>query len=322
MVANGGDVAKEAAILPVGAEIPNRPERSDIISVLAGPGPLFVLQLQWDPQSTAGSSIVPRARLLASDDLGSTWRSFPGDLPVDATCLYTVAMDYSTRDTLYATSCQGIFRWTGALWEKTSSRKAERVLAAYGNPEMLRATEAGRVIESLDGGRNWRDLGLNNAAVVAGSDPRNPRQMYALSVYKGLWMLSRGTGEPGQWTQLPTPDGLTAFYASMAVDGSIGEIYLVVRNPQTGVDHLWRSPNPGTPDASQVRWEHVHEFGKGVDVQMFAAARGTAGLALYGTLDYRPGGGVVDSWWEDAGEGPMPIRSLDGGRTWEALVVQ
>lgn len=122
-MANGGDIAKEAGILPVGAGVPYGTDRSNIVSVLAGPGPLYVLQKQWEDQSIAGSSQAVRARLLASDDLGNTWRPFPGGLPVDASCLTSVSMDYATRDALYASTCQGDQLPTSPGSRKVSERR-------------------------------------------------------------------------------------------------------------------------------------------------------------------------------------------------------
>ena len=317
VVANGGDVAKEAGIYPIVATVPHAPERSHIVSLLAGPERLYVLQKQWAPaQATDGSAPI-RAELVTSGDLGQTWQPFAGGLPVASDCLGTIGMDYATRDTLYASTCQGLYRWMGVDWERISTLSTGKVAVTYGDPRRLMTTEGGRVILSTDGGAAWSDLGFPETAAIVGIDPRNPRNAYALSAVKGWWFsLWRGTGERNQWTRLPAPSGPTAIKASMTIDGATGHIYMVARDTASNVDKLWRTTNPDALDARAVHWELIHEFGQGLDVHLFSAGVGPCGVTLYATAGYRPGAGLPGGWFSDAGDDPVLIRSYDGGRTW------
>ena len=71
------------------------------------------------------------------------------------------------------------------------------------------------------------------------------------------------------------------------------------------------------PDVNEVQWEPVHDFGRDVQVELLASGWSPEGLALYANLS------PLD--WQDASYAlvgdPVPHRSLDGGRTWTALLL-
>lgn len=295
-------------------------ERWEVRTLLAGPGePGRLYALLTEPAS--GAWPAERVRFLISDDYGETWSSFPGGLPAEE-CVLNVNLDYATPDALYASTCQGLYRWSGTEWTLISPQQTGMVAVVYGKPELIWATEtfeAGAwVIRSEDGGATWIPasngiIAFNGVANVA-IDPRDANTLYAIiwPKYGGSY-LRRGTGS-GQWSTMPTPLNNSVIGVGMTIDGATGALYVTMTAPDY---QIWRSLNPNMPDLNDVDWELMHDFGRDVQVNLLASGWSPQGLALYANL-----------WplrWLDAGYaevGPSVLhRSLDGGQSWTPLPI-
>jgi len=257
--------------------------------------------------------------LIISDDFAVTWAPFPGGLPVPASCMVNVNLDYAAVDALYASTCQGLYVWDaqGQTWAKRSDRLTNFVVVAYGQPESVWAAALGDgVIRSSDGGRTWQDASTDlvtfGGMANLGLDPRDNSTLYGIirPQYAGSY-LRRGTAD-GRWQTMPTPLDDAAIETGMTVDGATGALYVSTQVAPVG---LWRSLNPNTPDVADVQWELVHDLGANVQLSLLASGWSPQGLAIYANmwpLTPLAGGG--------AGVGsPVLHRSLDGGHTWEPL---
>jgi hypothetical protein len=305
---------------------PDAEERWEVRTLLAGPGePGRLYALLVDESS--GAWPATHVLLLISDDYGETWVPFPGGLPAEE-CVLNLNLDYAVPsdggglDALYASTCQGLFRWTGSEWEFLSPRETGMVAVVYGDPQIIWATEAfgqgGGVIRSDDGGRTWQPAGsglisFNGVANIA-IDPRDANTLYGIiwPKYAGSY-LRRGTAS-GRWQTMPTPQNNSVIDTGMAIDGANGALYVMVTSPNA---QLWRTQNPHAPDLNDVHWGLVHDFGRDVSVELLASGWGPEGLALYAN--------VWPLVWKDAnlalvGE-PALHRSLDSGQTWTELPI-
>jgi len=304
---------------PTATPEPTIPQESwQVRTLLVAPGePGRLYTLIGDLPAGFGDARTPW--FLISDDYGDTWSDFPGGLPTQD-CVRNVSLDYATPDALYASTCKGLYRWTGAEWALISPQQTRMVTIVYGHPEVIWAANihppVGAVARSADGGVTWTraDGGLiqfNGMANVA-VDPRDPNALYGIIMPKyGGSYLRRGTGD-GQWKTMPTPLENSQIGMGMTIDGATGTLYVMVKSPTSQV---WRTLNPNVPEVSDVQWELVHDFGRDVDGEMLASGWSPQGLALYANL-----------WpmeWKDedyAVRGTAVLhRSLDGGHTWAAL---
>ena len=296
-------------------------------TLLAGPGEpgrLYVLQV--DELSAAWPAAS--SRILMSDDYGETWKPFPGGLPAED-CVRNINLDYAApsgqgpRDALYASTCQGLFRWTGSQWELLSPQETGMVAVVYGQPEVVWATEAfeagAGVIRSADGGGTWIPAGDGlisiNGVANLGIDPRDANTLYAIiwPKYAGSY-LRRGVAS-GQWQMMPTPRNNSTIDTGMTIDGATGALYVIVTSPNA---QLWRSTNPSVADMEDVHWELVSDFGRDLQASLLASGWGPEGLALYANLwplDWK------DESFAEVGD-PSLYRSLDGGKTWLPLPVR
>jgi hypothetical protein len=299
---------------------PREDEQWEVRTLLAGPGePGRLYALLTEPAS--GAWPAERVRFPISDDYGQTWSPFPGGLPAED-CVVNVNLDYAAPDALYASTCQGLYRWSGSEWMLISPQQTGMVAVVYAKPEVIWATETFEtgawVIRSDDGGATWMLAssgiiafnGVSNVAI----DPRDANTLYAIiwPKYGGSY-LRRGTGG-GQWSTMPTPLNNSGIGVGMTIDGATGALYVTVTSPHY---QIWRSLNPNVPDLNEVDWELVHDFGQDVQVDLLASGWSPQGLALYANL-----------WplqWLDAGYaevGPSVLhRSLDGGQTWAQLPI-
>jgi hypothetical protein len=296
-------------------------ERWEVRTLLAGPGqPGRLYALSVDQAQSAWPAT--RARLMVSDDRGQTWISFPGGLPAEE-CVLNVNMDYgapATADALFASTCRGLYRWTGSAWQLLSPQETGMVAVVYGDPQTVWATGAfgkgAGVLHSDDGGVSWQPAGSGllsfNGVANLGIDPRDPNTLYAIiwPKYAGSY-LRRGTAG-GQWQTMSTPQNNSVIDTGMTIDGSTGDLYVVVTSPNA---QLWRSANPNASDLSDVDWELVHDFGRDLQVELLASRRGPEGLVLYANM--RP------LTWQDAGYAEVGEPGLhyspDGGQSWAPL---
>jgi len=295
-------------------------ERWQVRTLLAGPGPPGRLYALLANTATSAWP-AERVRFLVSDDYGQTWSTFPGGLPAEE-CVRNVNLDYATADALYASTCQGLYRWLGGQWALVSPQETGLAAVVYGQPQTIWATgifgSAPAVMRSGDAGATWTqaDSGLMqfNGVANLGIDPRDANTLYAViwPKYAGSY-LRRGTGG-GQWQTLPTPQNNSQIDVGMTIDGATGALYVTAF---TGAWGLWRAMDPRVPDVNAVQWEQVHDFGPEVSwATLLASGWSPEGLALYANL----------SAWihRDTGEVGPPVlhRSLDGGQTWSPLPIR
>lgn len=281
-------------------------------TLLVGPGQPGRLYLLL---ADRGSDAFPsrQMRLLTSDDLGTTWQVFPGGLPAEPGCVNQISLDYSIREGLYASTCQGLYRWQTDTWTRVSEQATHRVAIGYGSPQLMWGVTRGAgspIVRSIDGGKTWRDAssdlvhfnGVANLAV----DPRANATLYAIiwPKYAGSY-LRRGKPE-GQWTTMPTPMNDRQIDIGMTLDGATGALYVSAFDG----DHwqLWRSLDPAIPDVEQVKWERVCDFARGDWVTVLASGWSPQGLGLFVRAS------------SDNGASRL-FRSLDSGKTWVALPV-
>jgi hypothetical protein len=283
------------------------------------PGRLYALLMK--PQSGCVLCLSdPSTTLVSNDDFGQTWLAFPGGLPVEPACVRNVNLDYATPDALYASTCQGLYRWSGAAWDLISPQETGMVAITYGQPETLWAIapyvpKAAPVLRSDDGGQNWnpasQDLVHFNGIANLGIDPRDAKTLYAIiwPQYAGSY-LRRSTAN-GPWTILPTPLNNSTINTGMTLDGASGALYITTCCSAARGNQLWRSLNPTVPDPEAIQWELIHDFGEGVSVELLASGWSPTGLALYANLTSTR-----------QGEHPVLYRSLDGGKRWTPLPIE
>jgi hypothetical protein len=306
---------------PVLPTVPS--EGWDTNTLLVGPGSpgrLYALQGERDARYFNSA----KRRLLISDDLGDTWSPFPGGLPVAPTCLANVDLDYATQDALYASTCQGLFRWSGDQWTLISSQETRQVAIVYGRPQELWAIAApqkgGPVLRSDDGGKTWHSAsdGLVhfNGLATLGIDPRNTQTIYGIIMpkYGGSYLRRMFVGS--QWNTLPTPLGNRQIDTGMTIDGATGDLYVTVFTEQGW--QLHRTRNPDVTDANAVVWEKVSDFPPGPwgYASMLASGATPQGLALFVKL------APTNCSSSDARCDPFVQRSVDGGKTWKRLVIR
>jgi hypothetical protein len=333
VIANGGDVAKEAGLYPDLATAPQlapgaasgaytAPQLQELLVGPGSPGRLYAWQIDY-------LNSTPTSRLLLSDDLGVSWREFGGGLPVDKQCLYNLNLDYAAVDGLYASTCHGIYRWDGTRWLQISTLPTNFVAITYGQARSLLAItstlgQGQHPWSSVDGGRTWQDADPGNALMenmyVFETVALDPRLAYLLSDFRNLgYQIYRGRARSDQWSQLPTNHQLIH---GMTLDGATGALYVIAREtapPATpwpwrviATTQLWRSPNPNATNPADVSWELVQDLGVKVDARLLASGAGPQGLILFANLSLAP---------DYASSASIPYRSLDGGKTWERLNV-
>ena len=289
-----------------------------VISLLAAPGTpgrLYAFQRAFGSPGDV--------RLLFSDSLGQTWQLFPGGLPESAYCTWNVNMDYATPDALYASTCRGLYRWSGASWTRLSPQETQVVAVVYGQPELLWAalpsgSISSPVIRSTDGGRTWSAAsdGLIhfNGVAALGVDPRGTHTMYAtINPYYAGGHLRRGTAD-GRWVTMDTTALPGSVGNGITLDGATGALYVSAGDSW---GQIWSSPNPDASNMSDVRWEFVYDFGADRQVELLASGWSLQGLALYANvypLLRQPEGHA------NLGD-PVLYLSPDGGHTWAPLAM-
>lgn len=306
---------------PETSALPTVPSEGwDTNTLLARSGkPVRLYALQGDRDARYFSS--EKRRLLMSDDLGDTWTPFPGGLPVPPTCLANIDLDYATLDTLYASTCQGLFKWHRGKWTLISSQETRQVAIVYGRPQEIWASVAPQkgppVLRSDDGGQTWRSasdslqhfVGLATLAI----DPRNAQTVYGIIIpkYAGSYLRRMFVGN--SWHTMPTPLSNSQIDTGMTIDGATGDLYVTVYAEVHW--QLWRTRNPQVSDERAVVWEKVSDFPPGLWATVLASGGTNRGLALFVRL--APSNCNV----YDARCDPFIERSLDGGKTWTRMVI-
>jgi hypothetical protein len=293
----------------------------DTHTLLVGPGSpgrLYAFQGERDARFFNSA----KRRLLISDDMGDTWRPFPGGLPVHPVCLANVNLDYAAVDALYASTCQGLFRWTGTAWTNISSQETHQVAIVYGKPEQIWALaspqKGGPVLRSEDRGKTWRgasdDLAHFVGLATLAIDPRNAQSVYGIIIpkYAGSYLRRMFVGNA--WHTLPTPLDNRQIDIGLTIDGATGDLYVTVYTMQGW--QLWRTRNPQVSDEKAVAWEKVSDFPPDLWATVLASGRTPQGLVLY----VRLAPGNCNSY--DAQCDPFVEQSLDGGKTWRHLIIR
>ncbi|MGB0388199.1 MAG: WD40/YVTN/BNR-like repeat-containing protein [Ardenticatenaceae bacterium] len=304
-IANGGDIAKELGWLAENALLPHADPNAttQIRTLLVGPGSPSRLY-----------ALTDRTTLLVSDDLGNNWRPFAGDLPVAASCLHDVNMDYATVDALYASTCEGLYRWQDTTWRKISEQETFKVAIVYGQPEVIWAiaplsNTPRTIIRSNDGGVTWdaANTGLpggRGGPLDIAIDPTSPTTLYAIGIpEKGPYYLARGNNS-GQWSVLPQSNQQFLIGSQLSIDGATGDLYVI----DAPAHQLWRTQNPKEVDGNQIEWELAQDFND-VLVELLATGQSPDGLAIYVNLRPRPG------------DPATAMKSLNGGRTWSLITL-
>ncbi|MCB0085682.1 MAG: hypothetical protein KDE47_32290, partial [Caldilineaceae bacterium] len=172
-----------AAGLPV---TQNRLKVRTLLVAPGEPGALYALLTdQVDDRAPATN-----AQFLTSLDFGVTWQAAPSGLPVAEDCLYNINMDYYDATALYASTCQGIYRWSKAsgAWSAVADQETRMVAVVYGNANLIWATRpvtdtaAAPVILSQNGGQSWQEIPMAHTKGVAALNisPRDSQSGYAL----------------------------------------------------------------------------------------------------------------------------------------------
>ena len=288
-------------------------------SILVSSGRLYALQSTRDSSPDAA-----RVRFLVSDDSGATWKPFAGGLPTSPACIHNINLDYATADALYASTCQGLYRWANGAWNLVSSQETGMVAIVYQQSNTIWATgyksSDSPVLQSGDGGKTWGNAatGLVHFSGVAnlGIDPRDANTLYAIinPKYAGSY-LRRGTST-GLWQTIPTPLKSAQIDTGMTIDGATGMLYVTAYDPAKSRWQLWRSANANDPDIGKISWEMVHEFGANVLVAVLASGATPQGLAIYvrlSTANCSPSTGIPCYSFVQ--------RTTDNGKTWTTVDV-
>ncbi|MEZ4864671.1 MAG: hypothetical protein R3C14_25395 [Caldilineaceae bacterium] len=279
------------------------------------PGALYAL-LSDEPDDTAP---VKNGRLLISRDFGVTWAPAPSGLPGAEGCLNNVSMDYYGATALYASTCQGLYRWSEAqpTWTLLSPEPTGMVAVTYGNADLIWGTkpfgvEGAPVMRSQDGGKSWTDVAMAHTQGVAtlGISPHDSRTGYAITWPDATGSNLRRGSFFSDWQVMPTPLNSAVISPAMTIDGGTGALY--VTTTANGAQ-LWRSTNPDTSNVENVQWEKVYDFQPSDQVELLASGWSSAKdeLAIYANLHQMT----------DGAQKFTLIRSVDSGRNWEPLVI-
>lgn len=305
--------------LAAGATLPVTQNSLKVRTLLVAPGePGRLHALLTD--ATDDTEAVLGAQLLTSTDFGESWGPAPSGLPVEESCLFNINMDYYGATALYASTCQGIYRWREAEpnWTAVAADQTGMVAIVYGNADLLWATKPfgttdAPLLLSRNGGASWTEVNLSHTKGVAavGISPRDSQTGYAI-VWPG------GDGSPlrrgtifTDWQVMPAPQAGLPVNTGMTIDGGTGWLYVTTAEAEG--DRLWRSSDPDTPILEDVSWAEVYHFEAGDHVELLASGWSTVEdqLAIYANLQREVNGALQY----------ILIRSLDSGQSWAPLIV-
>ncbi len=306
-------------LLAAGAQLPVTQNSLKVRTLLVAPGePGQLYALLTD--AADGAEPALGAQLLTSTDFGESWSPAPSGLPVEANCLFNINMDYYGATALYASTCQGIYRWsTGESdWTAVAPEQTGTIAVVYGSADLLWGTkpfgaEGAPLLISQTGGESWAEVNLahTNGVAAVGISPRDSRTGYAIVWPGGEGSaLRRGTIFT-DWQIMPAPQGGLTVNLGMTIDGGTGWLYVTTIEAEG--DRLWRSTDPDTPILDDVSWNEVYRFAAGDQVELLASGWSTSEdqLAIYANLQRAVNGQMQSTL----------IRSLDSGQSWAPLVV-
>lgn len=282
------------------------------------PGPLYALLTD----EIADNAPVTNPRFLQSRNFGESWEVAPSGLPdVPADCLYNVSMDYYGPTALFASTCQGLYRWSQAepSWTLLTEEPTGMVAVVYSNADLIWATRPfvpgePPLLRSADGGATWATVELSHTTGIAniGINPRDTQTGYAIiwpdedpgsDLRRGAFFLD--------WLVMPGPNGNQTLNTGMTIDGGTGNLYVSTSEPNGA--RLWRSTNPDTPNIADVQWGAVYQTAPGVNLEVLSSGWSSQAdeLAIYANFTK-----VVENKLTYA-----LYRSLDSGRTWAPVTI-
>ncbi|MFN8486598.1 MAG: SH3 domain-containing protein [Caldilineaceae bacterium] len=306
------EAEEQPLTIPLAVE--RHPEVRTLLVARGAPGRLYAL-LTDEPEL---SQPATHAQLLISDDFGKTWTPFAGGLPVGDKCLFNLNLDYATADALYASTCQGLYRWEKPKWQRISTVVTGLLAVAPGKPNEFWATTPqgwldGPFLHSTNGGQSW----LENKAITHFNgvanlmlDPRTGKVGYAViwPKYGGSYlrhaMLITDTAQI-QWQVMATPGANQPINTGIAIDPNTSDLY-VVAGPT--YNQIWRGSHPNGNDLQAIHWELWYDFGENVWVNLLASGWSPQGLAFYANVGPRGASTLY--------------RSLNYGKTWEPLLIE
>lgn len=282
------------------------------------PGPLYALLTD----EIADNAPVANPSFLVSRNFGQSWEPAPSGLPdVPADCLYNVSMDYYGATALFASTCQGLYRWSQAApsWSLLTKEPTGMVAVVYSNADLIWATRPyvpgePPLLRSQDGGATWSTVEMTHTTGVAniGINPRDTQTGYAIvwpdenagsDLRRGAFFLD--------WLVMPAPNGNQALNTGMTIDGGTGNLYVSTNEP-TGA-RLWRSTNPDALKITDVQWGEVYQTAPSVNLEVLSSGWSSQEdeLSIYANFTK-----VVDNQLTYA-----LYRSLDSGRTWAPVTI-
>lgn len=282
------------------------------------PGALYALLTD----EIADNAPATNAQILLSRNFGESWTPAPSGLPTVADdCLYSVGMDYFGATALFASTCQGLYRWSEAAptWAQLTEEPTGMVSVVYGNADLIWATRPYQpgeapLLRSQDGGESWTTVEVTHTTGIAniGVNPRDSQTGYAI-----VWPdedagsdLRRGTLFTA-WQIMPTPNGNQAINTGMTIDGGTGNLY-VTTSSATGA-RLWRSTNPDVPAIENVQWSEVYVTAPNVNLDVLSSGWSPQEdeISIYANFIQVNSDKLTYALY----------RSIDSGRTWAPVVI-
>jgi len=282
------------------------------------PGPLYALLTE----ESADNAPATNAQLLSSRDFGASWAAAPSGLPaVPPDCLYNVSMDYYGDTALFASTCQGLYRWSAATpqWTQLTEEATTMVAVVYGNANLMWATRpytegVAPLLRTQDGGVTWATAELTHTTGVAniGINPRDAQTGYAI-----VWPDE----EPGSdlrrgsfftdWLIMPGPNNNQPINTGMTIDGGTGNLFVTTRDSDGAT--LWYSNNPDALNIANVQWNAIYNTAPGINLELLSSGWSSQEdqISIYANFTKVENGKLTYALY----------RSLDSGRTWAPLVI-